>query len=89
MQSDFPECFADKLVHRRCANRHSRIAVDGVVSDDTSTYEYQCMALWQLMVESEPFCQLRDVTRTDPHVVLTSQILFRKIPESEVSVQFM
>ena len=29
------KCFGDKLVHRRCANRHSRIAVDGVISPMT------------------------------------------------------
>ena len=29
----------------------------------------------------------RDVIRTDPHIVLTSQIWFRKIPESDVSVR--
>ena len=80
------KCFADKRVHRRCVNRHSRIAVDGVISDDTSTYGHQYIASWQWMMEGEPVCQLRDVTRTDPHVVMTSQISFRKIPESEMSV---
>ena len=64
----------DKLVHRRCANRHSSIADDGVISDGTSTYGHQFIASWQYMMEGEPVCQLRDVARKDPHVVLTSQI---------------
>ena len=63
---------SDVLFCRRCANRHSRIAVDGVISDYTSTYGHQFMASWQWTMEGEPFC--RDVTRTDPHIVLTSQI---------------
>ena len=63
MQSDIPECFADKLLHRR--HQYSWTSIHGFVGMDDGGRTI-------ISASRRLCCRATGLHRADPHVVLTS-----------------